>query len=175
MAANCESELAQERLARLEAAINLEEPDKVPFRGVGGDIVATYYGITQYEFCFEYEKAIRAVEKFVRDFPCDWPSAGIPALAGRLFGVAFSEFDDIAPSITSITGRMHDILGDNYYRYPGRELDENATPQFVGGTFMEADEYDKLIEDPLKFIVETVLPRACRNLETPRHCLARSL
>jgi len=172
MAANCESELAQERLARLEAAINLEEPDKVPFRGVGGDIVATYYGITQYEFCFEYEKAIRAVEKFVRDFPCDWPSAGIPALAGRLFGVAFSEFDDIAPSITSITGRMHDILGDNYYRYPGRELDENATPQFVGGTFMEADEYDKLIEDPLKFIVETVLPRACRNLETPRQAMA---
>lgn len=35
-------ELAEERLARIEAAINLKEPDRVPFSGLGGDIIPAY-------------------------------------------------------------------------------------------------------------------------------------
>lgn len=164
-------ELAKERLTRIEAAINLEEPDRVPLRGIGGDIVPAYYGITQAEYCFDYEKAIKAVEKYLKDFPFDWPTAGISGLDGRIFSMAFSEFPDIAPSTTFITGPIHDVLGDKYYRYPGRETDEDCSPQFIGGTFMEADEYDKLIKDPVRFIAETVLPRACRNLATPRQAM----
>ena len=37
---------------------------------------------------------------------------------------------------------------------------------------MEPEEYDQLIEEPVKFIAETVLPRACKNLETPRQAMA---
>ncbi|WP_422448852.1 uroporphyrinogen decarboxylase family protein [Thermoanaerobacterium sp. DL9XJH110] len=164
-------ELAQERLARIEAAINLQEPDRVPLRGVGGDIIPAYAGITQHEFCYDYDKAIKAIEKFLKDFPFDWPSASIPGLDGRAFSIAFAESEHIAPSTTFVTGPMHDVLGDKYYRYPGRETNENATPQFVGGTYMEPDEYDQLIEDPVKFVAETVLPRACNNLATPRQAM----
>ena len=165
-------ELAKERLARIEAAINLQEPDKVPLWGVGGDIVAAYAGITQHEFCYDYDKAIKAIEKFMRDFPFDTSMAGLMGLEGRIFCVAFSEFPDISPALSLITGPMHDVLGDKYYRYPGREIDENATPQFIGGTFMEPDEYDDLIEDPVGFVAETILPRTCANLDTPRKAMA---
>jgi len=165
-------ELAKERLARLEAAINLREPDRVPLRGVGGDIIPAYAGISQYEFCYDYEKAKKAIEKYLRDFPFDSSSASITGIDGRILSVAFSEFPDIAGSTTFITGAMHDALGDKYCRFPGREIDECSSPQFVGQTFMEADEYDQLIEDPVKFVSETVLPRACENLATPRQAMA---
>ena len=92
-------ELAKERLARIEAAINLQEPDKVPLWGVGGDIVAAYAGITQYEFCYDYDKAVKAIEKFMRDFPFDTSMAGLMGLEGRIFCVAFSEFPDISPAL----------------------------------------------------------------------------
>lgn len=166
-------ELAKERLARIEAAINLEEPDRVPFCGVGGDIIPAYAGITQHEYAYDAEKALKAIEKYLKDFPCDWPfAASISGLDGRVFCMAFSEFPDLSASSTFISGPMHDVLGDKYYRYPGREIDEDASPQFIGGSFMEADEYDELIENPAKFIAETVLPRACRNFETPRQTMA---
>lgn len=165
-------ELAEERLARFEAAANLEEPDKVPLWGLSGDIIPAYYGITQYEFNYDYEKAVRAIEKFIKDFPFDFSMAGLSGLEGRIFSIAFSEFPDLSVNLGMISGPMHDILGDKYYRFPGREIEENASPQFIGGTFMEADEYDKLIEDPVGFISETVLKRVCRNLATPRQAMA---
>jgi len=160
-------ELAKERLARIEAAINLEVPDRVPVWGFGGDIVPTYSGFTNYDMCFDEEKILKASEKFMRDFPFDSTMAGITGLDGRVFCMAFAEYDDLSPNMTFITGPIHDILGDKYTRFPGREIDKTAPAQFVGGTFMEPDEYDQLIEDP-----ETVLPRACRNLETPRQAMA---
>ena len=88
------------------------------------------------------------------------------------FCVAFAEHDDLSPLVTFITGPLHDIYGDKYTRFPGREISENATAQFRGGTFMEPDEYDQLIEDPVGFVAETILPRVCKNLETPRDAMA---
>ncbi|HQE06368.1 MAG TPA: uroporphyrinogen decarboxylase family protein [Tepidanaerobacteraceae bacterium] len=165
-------ELAKERLARIEAAINFEEPDRVPVWGFGGDIVPAYSGYTNYDMCYDEEKTLKASEKFMRDFPFDSSMAGITGLDGRVFCMAFAEYDDLSPLMTFITGPIHDILGDKYTRFPGREIDKTAPAQFIGGTFMEPDEYDQLIEDPVKFIAETVLPRACRNLETPRQAMA---
>jgi len=165
-------ELAEERLARIEAAIDLREPDRVPFAGIGGDIIPVYGGITHHEFCYEYDKTRKALAKFHKDFPCDWTFAsgftgvGVPPLT-----YAFAEYPDVS-TVFALYGTVHDILGDKCTRYPGRETSENASPQFLGGTFMEPDEYDKLIEDPTGFIAETVLPRICRNLETPRKAMA---
>jgi hypothetical protein len=59
-------------------------------------------------------------------------------------------------------GTVHDLLGDVCTRYPGREIEENCSPQFIGGKFMEAEEYDELIEDPVGFMAETVLPEYAR-------------
>ncbi len=91
---------------------------------------------------------------------------------GRVFCMAFAEFDDISPAMTFITGPLHDILGDRYTRFPGRETDINTPPQFIGGTFIEAEEYDELIADPINFIAEKVVPRTSDNLATPRKAMA---
>jgi len=166
-------ELAKERLTRIEAAINLQVPDRVPLFGFGGEIVAEYSGVTQYDMCYEPEKAVMATENYARDFQFDtMGGAGAGGLDGRVFCMAFADTPEISAALTFITGPLHDIYGDKYTRFPGRETDVTATPQFIGGTFMEPDEYDQLIEDPVKFIAETVLPRACRNLETPRQAMA---
>ena len=54
-----------------------------------------------------------------------------------------------------------------YARFPGRELGEDSPFQFIGEEYMGVDEYDEVIEDPRRFIVEKLLPRSCRNLEDP--------
>ena len=56
-------ELAKERLARIEAAINFEEPDRVPVWGFGGDIVPAYSGYTNYDMCYDEEKNFKGQRK----------------------------------------------------------------------------------------------------------------
>ncbi|HHX04379.1 MAG TPA: hypothetical protein GX733_08850 [Tissierellia bacterium] len=164
-------QLAKERLERQQACFDLKEPDKVPLWGIGGDVIPAYSGITQKEFAYDYPKALAAIEKYNRDFQFDAPSGMISGLDGRVFNVAFSDDDSLSPRLTFITGPMHDALGDRYYKFPGNEVSENATPQFVGSSFMEAEEYDELIADPVGFIANTVLPRACRNLSSPKEAM----
>ncbi|KYO69863.1 uroporphyrinogen decarboxylase family protein [Thermovenabulum gondwanense] len=173
MAFKTAEELAKERLARIEAAINLEEPDRVPYSGVGGDVIAAYAGITQYEYCFDYEKTREAIVKFHKDFPCDWSfAAGFTGVGIPPLSFAFAEYPDVVMATgAALYGTVHDILADKCTRYPGRELDVVCSPQFIGGTFMQPEEYDQLIEDPVTFLAETILPRVCRNLETPQKAM----
>lgn len=165
-------QLAKERFNRVTAARNLEIPDRVPLSGIGGDIVPAYAGITQQEYAYDYDKAVDATLKFLKDFPFDTALGPIPGLDGRAFNLAFGEYDDLSSRVTFITGPMHDILGDKYYRFPGNETSVDATPQFLGGSFMEVDEYDELIKDPVKYIAEVTMPRVCTNLATPQEAMA---
>jgi len=164
-------ELAKERLTRFETAINLGVPDRVPLWGLGGDIIAAYAGITQHDMYYNPEKAAMAIEKFARDFPCDYFAGAVIGLGGYVYSVSFRGYDDLA-FIGFIDGRMHDIIGEKFNKFPGREISENATAQFLGGTFMEAEEYDELIADPVNFIAEKVVPRTSDNLVTPAKAAA---
>ncbi|MDI6895577.1 MAG: uroporphyrinogen decarboxylase family protein [Bacillota bacterium] len=161
------SELSKERLERIERVIELKEPDRVPLAGVMGDMVPAYSGITQHEYCYDYEKSREATVKFLQDFPCDMSFAGITGVGELPLSIAFSDYPDISPSISFVSGPLHDVLGDKYARFPGRELAEDSSPQFIGGEWMQPGEYEDLIEDPVRFVAETVLPRVCRNLEKP--------
>jgi len=51
----------------------------------------------------------------------------------------------LALALSFISGPLHDIIGEKFNKFPGREVDVNATAQFLGGSFMEAEEYDELI------------------------------
>ena len=59
------------------------------------------------------------------------------------------------------------ISSNEFARFPGRELDEYSSPQFVGCCNMSPDEYDELIADPVKFNFEKILPRIAGNLKDP--------
>jgi len=165
-------ELAKERLARIEAAINLQEPDRVPLSGIGGDIIPAYAGITHHEYCYDYDKTRQALKKFHRDFPSDWSfAAGFTGVGVPPLTYAFADHPDVS-AVFAMYGTVHDLLGDVCTRYPGREIGENCSPQFVGGTFMKPEEYELLSEDPVGFIADKLLPRICKNLETPRKAMA---
>lgn len=130
-----------------------------------------YAGISQQDFWFDYDKAREALVKFNRDFPSDW-ATGFSGVSVVPLIFALADYPDIAFVGAMRSGAMHAIIGDKVTRYPGMEIDENASPQFVGGTFMESDEYDRLIEDPTGFMSEVILPRMCENLQTTKRAMA---
>jgi len=157
--------LYAERKERLDRATALKEPDRVPVIGNFGDFTAAYGGISSYEFIFDYEKASQAAIKTSVDFGFD-TGAGLSRLGALPFTLAFlREYDGLAP--IWVNGPVHDILGVRYARFPGRELGEDSPFQFIGEEYMKVEEYDEVIEDPLGFIAEKLLPRSCRSLEEP--------
>ena len=157
--------LAEERAARMKAANELKEPDRVPFSGLGGDIIAAYAGISSYEYNFDFEKNRQAIIKWNTDFPADSPEGGGGWLDNLSLSVAFVDFPDLANSIFMLNGPMNDVLDMKFARFPGRQLDEYSSPQFIGGKNMEPEEYDELIADPQKFAYEKILPRISNNLQ----------
>ncbi|MEM1989683.1 MAG: uroporphyrinogen decarboxylase family protein [Candidatus Bathyarchaeia archaeon] len=158
-------DLLKERFGRVEKAIELGEPDRVPLIiFTCGDILRKY--AKGYELYFNYDRAREVSVRFATEYPVDVFLAALAA-EGFIFALAFSDYPDIAPSVRFWTGPMHDALGDKYTRWPGRELPEDSIFQFIGGQFMEAKEYCKLSDDPITFLNEVILPRSCLNLEKP--------
>ena len=130
-----------------------------------GYFTAKYYGITNHEFLYDYEKAAKAIIKTSIDFQYD-TGAGMAMLGALPYTLAFlNEYDGLVPGW--VNGPIHDILGVKYARFPGRELAVDAPFQFIGEEYMKVTEYDDLIADPQKFIAEKLLPRSLRNLENP--------
>ncbi|HZK25728.1 MAG TPA: uroporphyrinogen decarboxylase family protein [Oscillospiraceae bacterium] len=157
--------LAAERAARMQAANDLKEPDRVPFRGLGGDVVAAFAGITAYEYEFDFAKSREAALKWLKEFPSDSPMMGAGGLDLLPMAVAFSDFPDLAGGFMTVNGPMNDILKMKFGRFPGRELDEYSSKQFIGRSNMGPEEYDELIANPQKFSYEKVLPRLSDNFK----------
>jgi hypothetical protein len=158
-------ELYAEREARLDEASRLKEPDRVPLLGGFGYFSASYGGLSHREFLYDYGKACDAVIKTAVDFQYD-TAGGLSRLGALPFTLAFLR--EYGGSVSTwVNGPIHDILEVRYARFPGRELAEDTPFQFIGQEFMKPEEYDELIADPSRFLVEKILPRSCRNLEEP--------
>lgn len=164
--------LLKERLERLEKVIRVKEPDRVPLMMAACFLPVSYLGTTYEKIAFDYQECKKGAIKVASDFGFDMFGC-FSGLEGFIFSLALIEsHPDIAPFVRFLTGPMHDILQDKYTKWPGRETSENTYPQFLGGKFMEPEEYGKLIEDPLGFINEVLLPRVCRSLEKPNSAKA---
>ncbi|HZK25326.1 MAG TPA: uroporphyrinogen decarboxylase family protein [Oscillospiraceae bacterium] len=157
--------LAEEREARFFGAMELKATDRVPFTGLGGDIVAAYGGISNAEYTFDYDLQRQATVKYLRDFPSDLPASGGAGIGNIFLSLAFLDFPDLSTSIAFTTGPYNDVLGVKFCRFPGRELPDNSSMQYLGGAYMEPKEYDELIADPVKFSYEKIVPRTSTNLE----------
>jgi len=160
--------VAKERLDRILRVLELKVPDRVPVGGLGGDILPYYGGITWYDLSYDLEKGRQAVLRFAKDFPQDFPFILAPyGLEGFILALAFADFPDYSNVIRFLIGPVHDILKDKWSRWPGRELDVHHHPQFLGGEYMEPKEYKQLIENPVEFVHQVVLSRACPGLGKP--------
>lgn len=161
--------VGKEKAERFIKAVELKVPDRVPVAGVSGDFLCSYAGITWHELSYSLTDKVRtAVLKYLHDFPSDWNIIFVPMmLEGFILALAFSDFPDFSNTIRFLTGPVHDVIKDKWSRWPGRELREDAYPQFIGGEFMKPEEYKKLVESPLEFMHTTILPRACPGLGVP--------
>ncbi|MEZ0346440.1 MAG: uroporphyrinogen decarboxylase family protein [Infirmifilum sp.] len=164
-------ELLKERRERVEKALTGGTPDRVPYTVLPAiDLQAGYAGMTVAELCFNWDSWVANAAKWGRDFNVegmDLLPFFPPALEGMIFAVAWADYPEWMVPTRFITGPFHETLKDKWTRWPGRELPQDFHPQFIGGIFMEPEEYRKLAEDPVEFITGTVFPRAIESLRKP--------
>ena len=135
--------LRAERAKRIEDAIALRQPDRVPIVMSAGYLLADLGGITKQQLLEDHELCQQLLEKAALEFQPDSIWGPMPA--------------DPTPSL---------ILGDRQSAWPGHQLSPNSQFQFVEGEFMKEDEYDDFLEDPTDWTIRTYLPRVFEALES---------
>ena len=136
-------QLYEERVKRVEDAIQLKIPDRVPVILSLGYFPAKYTGITCADAFYSPGKWKEAAKKTVIDFEPDTCLATGPDSGGALEALDFKQMV-----------------------WPGHGTSLHHTHQFVEGEYMKADEYEAFLEDPTGFIIRNYLPRTCGNLES---------
>jgi uroporphyrinogen-III decarboxylase len=136
-------QLYEERAKRVEDAIQLKEPDRVPVVLSLGYFPAKYTGITCADAFYNPAKWKEASIKTVMDFAPDACTAMGPD-----------------------SGKALDALDFKQMLWPGGGGSPYHTHQFVENEYMKADEYDAFLKDPTGFILNTYLPRTCGKLES---------
>jgi hypothetical protein len=137
------------RLNRYVTAMRNGKPDCVPIRPFVAEFTAKYAGYTCQEVTHDFQKAFAAARKCAADF--DWD-----AVVGNMVYVW--------------TGLVH-AIGLKYYRVPGVGLSADTGFQYLepaeNDAFMRDDEYDELIDDPVRFLFNKWLPRASNDVAAP--------
>jgi len=135
---NTQSEiLINERLKRVEDAIALRVPDRVPFFPQTNLLAVKYGSISVKEAFYDYEKWFLACRKMNMELEPDlcWqPLAANP-------------------------GRVYDILDCTQIHWPGHGVPENSGIQYADKEYMTINEYDQFIDDPTEYILGVYMPR----------------
>jgi hypothetical protein len=148
MARKTPEELFQERSKRVEDAVQLKVPDRVPVAPTFGFFYAKYAGITCEEAHYNYDQWRMAVKKTVIDFQPDMYTSPRMIL--------------LSP------GPLLDMVDFKQIKWPGHGVSPDHSFQFVEGEYMKAEEYDAFLEDPSDYIIRTYIPRVYGALESFR-------
>jgi len=135
-------QLYKERAKRVEDAIQLKIPDRVPVVLALSFFPAKYTGVTCEDAFYNPAKWKEAVKKTAVDFA-----------------------PDMCSTVNAVSGGALEAIDFKQIRWPGHGVSPNHTFQFVEGEYMLADEYDAFFKDPSGFMVRTYLPRVCGTLE----------
>ncbi|MFW9878809.1 MAG: hypothetical protein ACFFG0_37495, partial [Candidatus Thorarchaeota archaeon] len=162
-------ELLKAKIERMESAAAGKEPDRIPIGIATTYFPAKYAGVSYEDVWYDNNKYIEVGAKFARDF--NWDAVSFHrSFESVPIGLALAGFDaDLAilVAVNSVLGGggSHDILADVYSSNPGREVGVNVESQWViEKPVMNDDEWDFLIEKPFDFMMETIIPRAYKNL-----------
>ena len=140
-------QLYQQRLKRYTTALKNGKPDTVPIRPFVAEFVGRYAGYTCQQITQDYNLAFEATVKTCADF--DWDAA--------------------VANMVYVWGGLAQVMGLRYYAIPGVGLSPDTGFQYLeppeSQSWMQADEYDRLIADPTKFCYEVWLPRVSAELE----------
>jgi uroporphyrinogen-III decarboxylase len=135
-------ELFGERMKRMQDAVELKQPDRIPIQLGMGYMLADMYGITHQEQQEDGAKELDCLRKAAVRFQPD-----------SIYGV----FNNPGPSLA---------VGDRTCRFPGHGgMGVNGSFQFVEGEYMKAEDYDAFIDDPADWCIRTLWPRIFIELE----------
>lgn len=129
------------RSKRIEDAIGLKKPDRVPIILVLGYLMAEMGNITRQELHENPDKAQEILEKAAEYFKPDM-------ISGVMGNPAASK-----------------IMGDRMTKWPGYGLGPDGSFQFDEKEFMKEEDYDDFLHDPSDYALRTYLPRAFEALE----------
>ena len=136
----------QERLKRVEDAINLREPDRLPVAPFFSSVIQRLYDSSYRDFYYDFRKAGDAFLKFYRDYPlCD--------------GHYCSGFT---------SGPANELAGSGMIDWPGRPgsiVSKYSSHQVIEHEYMLPEEYPELLGDFTGFMIRKYLPRAYTNLK----------
>jgi hypothetical protein len=142
-------ELYQQRLRRYVTAMNNEKPDCVPIRPFVAEFTSRYAGYTAQQVTHDYELAFAAARKCAADF--DW--------------------DAVVANMVYVWTGLTEAIGLKYYGVPGIHIPADTGFQYrepeMEKSWMRADEYDQLIDDPTGFLLNVWLPRVSADVVAP--------
>ncbi len=137
-------ELYEEREKRVNDAIQLKEPDRVPVMSLFGFFPAKYAGITIEDAMYDYHKMMKAwVDTYVELQPDTYEN----------------------PYPLFFLGPTLDALDSKQLKWPGHGVGVMSSYQFIEGEHMGDDEYDAFLFDPTDFMIRKYWPRIFRSLE----------
>ncbi|MFC2039041.1 uroporphyrinogen decarboxylase family protein [Chloroflexota bacterium] len=130
-------QLIAEREKRVKDAIELRQPDRVPVMLNTGVFAARYAGLKASSLYYDQVAYREACKKTLLDFEPDSTMVAGP----------------------SNSGLVMELIDDRNYKWPGYNLPDDLSFQFVEDEYMKADEYDLLLDDPGDFVMRYYLPR----------------
>ena len=135
--------LFEDRLRRYQSTIALEIPDRMPISSGHNYFAEIFSGHTKQQYVYDTNVWSDLDGKFMESFPEVDTHWGF-----------FRHW-----------GPLHDAVGLNTYKVPGRELSPLTQYQFVEGERMKDDEYDLLINNPVEFLFDRFLPRTLNDFK----------
>jgi hypothetical protein len=137
----------KERLKRVEDAISLKVPDRVPFLPNTHLLAARFAGLSAQDAFYQTDRWVAANKQMVLELEPDMYFAAAAVYPGTAL----------------------DILDCRQIRWPGHGVSGFSTFQFVEGEYMKADEYDAFLADPSDYIIRVYMPRLYGALEPLRN------
>ena len=134
-------QLRKERQKRLNDAIDLKVPDRVPITCPMGNFPAKYAGIPCSAAFYDFDAWYAAYEKALKEFRPD------------TFG-----------AVNFRSGLALEILDPKTMRWPGHGVDPNHGFQSIEINSLKADEYDLYMRDPTDYLMRHHLSRVSNNL-----------
>lgn len=130
------------RLARMQDATQLKQPDAIPIFLPMNYLLAELGGVTKQELLENPQNRLQILEKVALEYQPDSISGPFPN-----------------------SPWPHLALGDRMVRFPGHGLPADSEFQFLEGEFMKMEDYDDLLDNPADFAIRKYLPRAFKELE----------
>lgn len=138
------SDKLKQKKDRLDAAISLNEPDRVPLAPKGGMFYGTAYGISYYDIMMDNRNAMPGMLRFMQEYDPDmvWAPIVYP----------IPPMEALEPCYIKWPGPQHGLPLDSPY-------------QILDNSYLQDDEFGEFIKDPTHFILTKLMPRKHKNLE----------